>query len=145
MHITLRTMRVRTGQKHQLGQCVEKVVYSGDICHFLYLTTRNIPRMFHNVKHLQKNVTQERRYPQRDTGPRTPRLPFCIAHGAARFKMSVDVKSSEPRRCLLLWSSTLELLSQLRLPRGLPGPGDSKQSVCIGGNCQQVKVCVVLR
>ena len=79
MHITLRTMGVSTSQKHQLGQCVEKVVYSGDRCYFLYLATWNIPRMFRNVKHLWKNVTQERRYPQRDTGTRTPRMPFYVA------------------------------------------------------------------
>ena len=33
--------------------------------------------MFQNMKHLWKNVTQERRSPQRSTGPRTHWPPFC--------------------------------------------------------------------
>ena len=60
-----------------VGACVEKVMYSGDRCYFLYLATWNVPCMFRNMKHLGKNITQESRYPQRGSGLRTRWPPFC--------------------------------------------------------------------
>ena len=77
IYVTVRSKGVRRGHKHQLAHVSKKwCIVETDVI-FLYLATWNVPRMFRNMKHLWKNVTQERRYPQRGSGLRTHWPPFC--------------------------------------------------------------------
>ena len=101
MHITLRTMgwaRARSINRGTQGQCVEKVVYSGDRCYFLYLATWNIPRMIHKWSIYGKMLRRRGDIHSATQAHAHSECHFTWLNGAARLKIFVDVKSSEVRR-----------------------------------------------
>ena len=142
MHVILRTMGVRTGQKHQLGHVSKRwcIVETDVIFYTLPLGTYHLCSAMWNI---YGKILRRRGY----------------IHSAtqARALPATTIFASKNSKCLHFvgWTIFLQarhgpfpcsswkdhVLSPFRLPRSLSGPGYSKQSVPAGGECQQGKVC----